>query len=384
MQAETILQLKKISAPRQFAKDDYICHEGQPGSEMYIILKGSVGIFLTNAIGILNQVATIGVGDFFGEMAIFDNLPRSASCIALEDTIAVAVTKDNLQEFLETCPEIAKQMLEKMSGRIRKLDAELYKNNRFVKNRHVPKFAVPMDFVSGHAVRPGYAAPKFVVEYKQACPICGKAVTVKDLKRNILEEERFDYDCRVIYKGCNPLWHEVISCSNCYYSNFYLKFFGINNFEYELVEKLLQKEHKDVVESRIEKRSEYDWLVLHYLQAININEHINPDANMVIGSMWRNLCWLSRDVNDIAFAKYCAKKVIEKFGAALDANQFTDITSRSATALSLVSFLIYTDDRKEALKYVDTAMECPDEKIKGRAMQLKVKLEQRLSKESQE
>ena len=64
-------------------------------------------------------------------MAIFDNLPRSASCIAMEDTVCAAVDKENLQEFLATCPDIAKRMLEKMSGRIRKLDAELYQNYIF-------------------------------------------------------------------------------------------------------------------------------------------------------------------------------------------------------------------------------------------------------------
>ena len=99
MRPETLEQLRKISMPRQFPKDEYICYEGQLGNEMYIILKGEVGVFVTNPIGTLNQVATIGVGDFFGEMAIFDNLPRSASCIALEETIAVAVTKENLDAF---------------------------------------------------------------------------------------------------------------------------------------------------------------------------------------------------------------------------------------------------------------------------------------------
>lgn len=375
MQAETILQLKKISAPRQFAKDDYICHEGQPGHEMYIILKGSVGIYLTSPIGTLTRVATIARGDFFGEMAIFDNLPRSASCIALEDTIAVAVTKDNLQEFLETCPEIAGQMLENMSGRIRKLDAELYKNNRFVKNRHVPRFAMPMEFVNGHAVRKGYTAPDFITEYKQACPICGKAVTVKELKRNILEEETFDYDCRVTYKACSPLWHEVISCPHCYYSNHYLRFFGINNFEYELVTKLLQTEHKPIVESRIEKRSDFDWLVLKYLQAININEHINPDATLLIGSMWRNLYWLAKDANDITFARYCAQKVVEKFRSAVDENQFADASGKYVTALSLASLMAYCGERKELLRYLDIAAECSDEKIQKRALQMKAKFE---------
>ena len=94
MREETIAQLRKLSTPKTFVKDEYVCYEGQPGEEMYIILKGSVGVFVTGAIGTLNQVATIKSGDFFGEMAIFDSLPRSASCIALEDTVTVAVTKE--------------------------------------------------------------------------------------------------------------------------------------------------------------------------------------------------------------------------------------------------------------------------------------------------
>ena len=129
MRTETIAQLRKISTPRQFTKDEYICQEGQPGEEMYIILKGSVGIFLTNSMGRLNQVATATEGGFFGEMAIFDNLPRSASCIALEDTVCVAVNKDNLKQFLINCPDIAIQMLNNMSGRVRKMNDDLYKSN---------------------------------------------------------------------------------------------------------------------------------------------------------------------------------------------------------------------------------------------------------------
>jgi len=370
MREETILQLRKISEPRQFTKDDYICHEGQPGNEMYIILKGEIGVFITSALGTLVQVATIGIGDFFGEMAIFDNLPRSASCIALEDTLVVAVNKDNLQEFLATCPEIARQMLENMSGRIRKLDAELYQNNRFVKNRHVPRFSFPTEYKGGHMVKAAYDESKYIVEYKQACPICGRAITVKGVKRNLLEERSFDTDCRISYRGCDPIWHEVISCPHCYYSNHYLKFFGINNFEFEVVEKLLQKEHRAVVESRLEKRSEFDFLVMHYLQAININEHINPGANVLIGNMWRNLYWLAKDVSDTEFAKYCALRVVKKYKQALEENQFGDVISKCATALSLVSMLVYTEDTKEVLKYIHIAVESPDNRIQKRAQQI--------------
>lgn len=380
MREETITQLRKISIPKQFAKNEYICYEGQPGNEMYIILKGSVGVFLTSAIGTLTQVATIKGGNFFGEMAIFDNLPRSASCIALEDTVTVAVTKENLQEFLATCPDMAKQMLENMSGRIRKLDDELYKNNRFVKNRHVPKFGIPMEYKGGHVVKKPYRDPQCIVEYKQACPICGKAVSVTDLKRNILEVRDFDMDCRIHYVGVNPLWHEVISCSHCHYTNHYLRFFGINNFEFEVVEKVLLNEHRPVVEARLEKRSEFDILVMKYLQAIHINEHINPGATVLIGGLWRSLYWMSKDVSDREFTLYCAKKAIEKFRAAMEEGRFFDATERASTALSLVNMMAFCGDWKEILRYADFALDCPDERVKERATRMKAQLERHMEK----
>lgn len=380
MQAETILQLKKISSPKQFAAREYVCSEGQPGSEMYIILKGSVGIFITSVIGTLTQVATIKVGDFFGEMAIFDNLPRSASCIALEDTMAVAITKDNLQEFMTTCPEIAKQMLENMSGRIRKLNMELYQNNRFVKNRHVPKFEIPVQYTMGHVIKAPYQDPQYINEYKQKCPICGKVVSVKDLKRNVLEEKGFEADCRIIYLGCDPLWTEVISCPHCYYTNHYLKFFGINNFEFEVVEKLLFTEHKPIVESRLDKRGDFDIMVIKYLQAININEHINPGANALIGSLWRNLYWLSKDASDTDFAMYCAKKTVEKYKLAVDQDEFPDKASKAAIALSLANLLVYCGERKELKNYIAIATESPDDRIRNRALQIMAKLERMQNK----
>lgn len=375
MREETIIQLKNISVPKHYAEEEYICFEGQPGNEMYIILKGSVGVFITSVIGTLNQVATIGVGDFFGEMAIFDDLPRSASCIALADTIVVAINKDNLQEFLATCPDIAKQILENMSGRIRRLDAELYQNNRFVKNRYVPRFEIPTVYKTGHIMKAPNQMAELVKEYKQKCPICGKAIPVKDLKRNIIEERMFDNDCRIHYFNCDPLWTEVISCPTCYYTNHYLKFFGINNFEYELIEKLLRTEHKPILEARLEKRGDYDMLVIKYLQAININEHINPGANLLIGGLWRNLYWLAKDMDEQEFAKYCGIKAIEKYKTAIDENEFNDNDSRAVIALSLTSIMIYCKDYKDILRYVSIATESSVDKIKARALKVKSMLD---------
>lgn len=80
---ETVQILMQICTPRTFKGNEYICYEGQPGSEMYIILRGSVGIYVSSAIETQIEISRITAGDFFGEMSIFDNLSRSASCIAL-------------------------------------------------------------------------------------------------------------------------------------------------------------------------------------------------------------------------------------------------------------------------------------------------------------
>lgn len=376
MREEIIAQLQKIAKPRYFSKDEYVCYEGQPGSEMYIILQGSIGIFLTSAIGTLNQVATIKKGDFFGEMAIFDNLPRSASCIALEDTMCVAVTEDNLQDFLATCPDIAKQMLENMSGRIRKLNDDLYKNNKFVKNRSVPKFQIPVEYSYKHIVKEPYQNEQFFTQYVQACPICGKAVNVTSVKRNILQVKKVSLNCRMNYFMCDPLWYEIISCPNCYYTNHYLKFFAINNFEQEEITKIVKQEHKPIVEEKNADRSEFDILVMKYLQAININEHINPGANALIGGMWRNLFWLSKDADDKEFEKYCAAKGAEKFKTAIDANEIFNASERDATALSLASMMSACCESKNNIApYVEMALGCGDENIKQNASIIKKRLE---------
>ena len=367
MRTETIAQLRKISTPKHFPKDEYICQEGQPGEEMYIILKGSVGIFLTNSMGRENQVATAIEGGFFGEMAIFDNLPRSASCIALEDTICVAVNKDNLKQFLVSCPDIAIQMLNNMSGRVRKMNDELYKSNRAADTESEEVFQIPEEYAFSHVVKEPYHAPQFLVRNSQRCPICGKLVESDSIKRHVLQVRTVELDARVIYAGCEPLWKEVIACPHCYYSNHYLRFFGINDMEKDRIKKILVKQHKPVVEEGQAERSEFDKLVLRYLQAIHMNEMINPNANEWIGGLWRNLYWLMKDAMDEKFAIYCAERAIERLKLAIDKNEIFDDTSRCSAALSVGSMLIYCGRKKDAVHYIDIATECPDEVIRKNA-----------------
>jgi hydroxyacylglutathione hydrolase len=73
---------------KTYRKDEVICHEGDPGSHMYVISSGRVDI--TRCVnGSPETVATLGNGEVFGEMALIDSLPRSATAVSAEDDTRV-------------------------------------------------------------------------------------------------------------------------------------------------------------------------------------------------------------------------------------------------------------------------------------------------------
>lgn len=102
---------------RFYPKDTMIFSEGMPGSELYIIQKGSVKI---TKISDNNEVllAVLRPGDIFGEMAILENKPRSASAVAFEDAYLLAVNKANFERMVQTQPQIVTRLTTLLSERI--------------------------------------------------------------------------------------------------------------------------------------------------------------------------------------------------------------------------------------------------------------------------
>lgn len=370
MDESNLKELQKITTPKDFSKGEYICHEGQPGSEMYIILKGCVGVYICSPMGDQTEVSRIGEGGFFGEMAIFDNLPRSASCIALEDTVCVAIDEENIETLFTCCPDIAKKIVVSMSGRIRQLNKELYKSNRKIKNHRVANFAIPAAYGFSHVVAEPYQSPKYFDTSTHTCPVCKEPVTTMGIRRNILSARKVREDGRVYYYECDPLWYEVIKCPNCHYSNHYQNFFAVEPEEIETIKQIVEKEHIPVLED-CKKDTAFDLLVIKYLQAIHINEHINQDNDELIGTLWLKLYWLGEDSGDNHFAEYCAKNAVKNFKMALDeVNSFGSVR-KCAIALYIAYLLHVLDENDEALDYCSIASECSDNKLVERTKRLK-------------
>ncbi len=102
---------------RTYPKDTMVFSETMPGKELYIIQKGSVKI---TKIVDDNEVllAVLKPGDIFGEMALIENKPRSASAIAFEDATLLAVNKENFERMVQSQPQIISRLTQLLAERI--------------------------------------------------------------------------------------------------------------------------------------------------------------------------------------------------------------------------------------------------------------------------
>lgn len=106
---------------KRFSTGQSIVKQGSRGEEMYVVRSGKVRIFREQD-GEETTLATLASGAFFGEMALFDNQPRSASANAMGETEVRVVTKEEF-ENLQADPLI-RDMLKTMAQRLRQIDRE--------------------------------------------------------------------------------------------------------------------------------------------------------------------------------------------------------------------------------------------------------------------
>ncbi|HSM14057.1 MAG TPA: cyclic nucleotide-binding domain-containing protein [Thermoanaerobaculia bacterium] len=109
----------------EFAAGDHVFREGELGMEMYIVHEGTIEILKDT--GEESQVlATLEKGDFFGEMAILEDLPRTASARAVTAAKLLMINGSTFDQMLRTNPEIAVRMMRKLSRRLCETDRLLH------------------------------------------------------------------------------------------------------------------------------------------------------------------------------------------------------------------------------------------------------------------
>jgi hypothetical protein len=118
---------KKGPAPQfteEHAAGDFLFREGELGTEMFILQEGQVEILKT-VNGVDEQLAVLEKGDFFGEMSLLEDLPRTASARAVTPCKVIRINGATFDQMLRTKPEIAVRIMRKLSRRLRQTDLML-------------------------------------------------------------------------------------------------------------------------------------------------------------------------------------------------------------------------------------------------------------------
>jgi CRP/FNR family transcriptional regulator/CRP/FNR family cyclic AMP-dependent transcriptional regulator len=118
-------ELAKSLVPRRFGLGQVIFHLGDPGGLLYLISRGKVKISHTTPEGQDVVLAILGPGDFFGELALIDDSPRSATAVALETTETWTLHREEFIHYLADNPDFALHVLKTLARVIRRLNTQL-------------------------------------------------------------------------------------------------------------------------------------------------------------------------------------------------------------------------------------------------------------------
>jgi CRP-like cAMP-binding protein len=123
---EDVDRLLSVARRRSFSRNEVVFHQGDPAEAMHLIRRGRFAVRIATPLGDVATIAILGAGDCFGELAIIGaEADRSATVIALEQSDTYSVTRNDLQQFRQTHPQVSDLLLSLLAGRIRRTNALL-------------------------------------------------------------------------------------------------------------------------------------------------------------------------------------------------------------------------------------------------------------------
>ena len=125
MSREDLEKLATFSFSKSYGPAELIIEEGRTGNGLYVIRSGQVEVVKGLNSDNPQRLAVLGQGEVFGEMALLDEWPRSASVRTLEDTTCIGIDRWLFLAQLRKEPEVAIAMLQVLVRRLRETDARV-------------------------------------------------------------------------------------------------------------------------------------------------------------------------------------------------------------------------------------------------------------------
>lgn len=121
LDADGLTSLVRGMRIRRFRRGETVFHLGDPGDALFVVMSGSIKITLPADTGEEAILATLRPGDFFGELALLDGAPRSATAVAIEPTETYILARDRFRELITTEPVMREALLATLAAEVRRL-----------------------------------------------------------------------------------------------------------------------------------------------------------------------------------------------------------------------------------------------------------------------
>jgi hypothetical protein len=352
--------LSKLGKVMSFEKDQVLFMQYEPGDCMYLVLTGAFGVYIDSFTDFPMRVAGIDTpGAFFGEMAVIDGSPRSASIIAEENSNALVIDKEHFEELLTNSPEVADGILnllvsraDTMAQNVRKCGLEapdLPAQIRAQKAGDIKMKHMAMVLLAGRirelnqmiisadtdetikeAVLKGPVAllPKGHIRYdiedendnsimvgmkKSVCPYCRMSFEAPVPLFSHIKHKETTLEQRIIYKDFNILWYTNVVCPNCNYTDTYREF---SKLEATLVKPKYKGNQFENMENftgyKDPRKHTLDEVILSYYQNIECLKRTSGD-HLRLGKAWIRLYWIYSDCLDNENKNTAANEAISAY-----------------------------------------------------------------------
>ncbi len=111
-----------VARRRTFARGEVVFHEGDPGDALHLIAKGRFAVRVTTRLGERATLAIRGPGEAFGELALINNAPRSATVAALEPGETFSIRQAEFDELRREHPGVNRILVSLLANSVRRMD----------------------------------------------------------------------------------------------------------------------------------------------------------------------------------------------------------------------------------------------------------------------
>lgn len=188
-----------VAKPRRYSRDEAIFHADESGDVFCLIREGKVKVTMISPEGKEIILSILGPGDFFGEMALLENQPRSATVIATEPLELLTIWRSDFLQLLSENFSITRKVLAELSHRLRDASLRIESLATMDVYGRLARFFIELAQESGKDLQNGYIAVTRPTHQAMANMIGTSRETVSRLIHDLMKQNLLLSEGKTIY-----------------------------------------------------------------------------------------------------------------------------------------------------------------------------------------